>query len=86
MDNVSAHDLAGATYLLFTHTDPYSVDGTLVDYADSNVGLTIDAALGWVIVKAVDPTAGAFYYPAILLDRSVANPLDGMLASGATAT
>ena len=84
VDNVSSHDLAGATYLLFTHTDPFTTEGVLVDYADSNVGLTIDEALGWVIVKSVDPTYGAFYYPAILLDRSVSDPLNGFLGSGMT--
>lgn len=84
VDNVSSSDLAGATYLLFTHTDPFTKDGVLIDYADSNVGLTIDEALGWVIVKDVDPTDGAFYYPAILLDRSVSDPLNGFLGSGMT--
>ena len=84
VDNVSSFDLAGATYLLFTHTDPFTKDGVFIDYADSNVGLTIDEALGWVIVKSVDPTLGAFYYPAILLDRSVSNPLNGFLGSGMT--
>jgi hypothetical protein len=84
VDNVSAFDLAGATYLLFTHTDPFTKDGVLVDYADSNVGLTIDEALGWVIVKSVDPTLGAFYYPAILLDRAASDPLNGFLGSGMT--
>jgi hypothetical protein len=84
VDNVSSFDLAGATYLLFTHTDPFTKDGVLIDYADANVGLTIDEALGWVIVKTVDPTLGAFYYPAILLDRSVSDPLNGFLGSGMT--
>lgn len=84
VDNVSSYDLAGATYLLFTHTDPFTKDGVFIDYADSNVGLTIDEALGWVIVKRVDPTFGAFYYPAILLDRSVSDPLNGFLGSGMT--
>jgi hypothetical protein len=82
--NESSMDLAGATYLLFTHTDPFTKDGVLIDYADANVGLTIDQALGWAIVKSVDPTLGAFYYPAILLDRSVSDPLNGFLGSGMT--
>jgi hypothetical protein len=82
--NESGSDLVGATYLLFTHTDPFTKEGVLVDYADSNVGLTIDEALGWVIVKSVDPTLGAFYYPAILLDRSASDPLNGFLGSGMT--
>jgi len=84
VDNVSPSDLAGATYLLFTHSDPFTKDGVFIDYTDSNVGLTIDEALGWAIVKSVDPTLGAFYYPAILLDRSVSDPLNGFLGSGET--
>ena len=85
VDNVSPYDLAGATYLLFTHTDPFWKDGVFVDYADSNVGLTIDPELGWVIVKSFDSTQSKFYYyPAILLDRSAGDPLNGFLGSGMT--
>lgn len=74
-------DLVGASYLLFTHTDPYDVNGVTIDYADLNVGITIDADLGWAIVKA---SVGAvdYYYPALLLDRAASNPLDGVLADG----
>ena len=83
MDNTAGYDLVGASYLLFTHTDSYVVDGVSIDYADVNVGIAIDAALGWVIVKA---SAGVvdYYYPAILLDRVASNPLDGILADGDT--
>lgn len=83
-DNISGGDLTGATYLLFTHTDPFMKEGVLVDYADSNVGLTIDEALGWVIIKSTSLAGDDFYYPAIQLDRSVMNPLNGFLAEGAT--
>jgi hypothetical protein len=86
VSNISSFDLAGATYLLFTHTPPFTKDAVLIDYADSNVGLTIDEALGWVIVKSVDPTNAVFYSPAILLDRSVSDPLNGFLGSGMTST
>jgi len=81
VENVSGSDLFGASYLLFTHADPFEKEGVLIDYEDTNVGLTIDAALGWVIVQAM---AGGqtFYYPAVLLDRSVQNPLDGVLVNG----
>ena len=81
VENVSGSDLLGASYLVFTHTDPFEKDGVLVAYDDTNVGLTIDAVLGWVIVQAM---AGGqtFYYPAVLLDRSVQNPLDGVLVDG----
>jgi hypothetical protein len=53
----------------------------LIDYDDAHVGLTLDADLGWVIIQA-DAGSSAFYYPAILLDRSVQNPLDGVLVDG----
>jgi hypothetical protein len=82
--NVSSSDLAGASYLLFTNTPSFTKDGVFIDYVDSNVGLTIDEALGWAIVKSVDPNLGAFYYPAMLLDRSVNDPLNGFLGSGLT--
>lgn len=83
MENTAGYDLEGASYLLFTHTDPYTVGGMSIDYTDANVGITIDADLGWVIVKA---SAGGvdYYYPAILLDRTASNPLDGLIADGAT--
>lgn len=81
VENVSGADILGASYLVFTHTDPFTKDGVLIDYADTHVGLTIDADLGWVIIQA-DGGSGAFYYPAILLDRSVQNPLDGVLVDG----
>jgi len=83
VENVSGVDLLGASYLVFTHTDPFTKDGVLVDYADTDVGITIDADLGWVIVQAMSGGT-TFYYPAILLDRSVQDPLDGVLPDGAT--
>jgi hypothetical protein len=84
VSNVSPSDLAGAIYLLFTNTPAFTKDGVFIDYTDSNVGLSIDEALGWAIVKSVDPSLGAFYYPAILLDRSVSDPLNGFLGSSET--
>lgn len=80
--NSSHSVLTGASYLLFTHTDPYTVKRTLIDYADGNVGLKIDKDLGWAIVKI--RSAGVdYYYPALLLDRSAANALAGNIAAGA---
>ena len=81
VENISGADLLGASYLVFTHTDPFEKEGVLITYEDTNVGLTIDAQFGWVIVQSM---AGAqtFYYPAVLLDRSVQNPLDGVLVDG----
>ena len=78
VDNIASFDLEGELYLLFTHTDPLTVNGVDVDYADANVGLTIDEALGWVIVKSTEPGVGDFYYAGIRLDN--------LLAAGATST
>jgi hypothetical protein len=81
VNNLLDQDLQGATFLLFTHTDPYTTgDGVDVAYDDANVGLVMDADLGWFIVKTFDVTEDAyFYYPAILLDRSGPTPADGVL-------
>jgi hypothetical protein len=81
VENVSGSTILGASYLVFTHSDPFVKDGVPVDYDDTHVGLTIDADLGWAIVQA-SAAGGPFYYPAILLDRSVQNPLDGVLPDG----
>ena len=82
IENVSGAAMRGASYLLFTHTDPYAAGNNTVDYPDANVGLRIDAAQGWAIVRGrlqgVD-----YYYPALLLDRLAANPINGSIAAGA---
>ena len=82
IENVSGAAMRGASYLLFTHTDPYAAGSNTVDYPDANVGLRIDGAEGWAIIRGrlqgVD-----YYYPALLLDRAAANPLNGNLAAGA---
>lgn len=81
-ENVSGVDLFGATYLMFTSSTPFMKDGVLIDYSDENIGLTIDSDLGWVIVRATSTGGSDFYYPAIVLDRSVQNPLGGVLMNG----
>jgi len=81
VENVSGADIQGASYLVFTHTPPFTKDGVPIDYDDTHVGMTLDADLGWVIIQA-NVGSSAFYYPAILLDRSVQNPLDGVLVNG----
>jgi len=81
VENVSGSALTGATYLLFTHTDPYSVGSTTIDYPDEKVGIKIDKDLGWVIIKARAQGID-YYYPALLLDRSAANALAGNIAVG----
>jgi hypothetical protein len=86
VQNVSGAALRGASYLVFTHTDPFTLPGppvTDVIYPQENVGLTIDAADGWsIIMTSVGGTD--YYYPALLLDRTIPNPLDGNLAAGAS--
>lgn len=59
-----ASSLLAFNYLLFTHTDPFTQNGQLVDYGDENVGVRIDAELGWAIVS-VDFGGETFYYPAL---------------------
>jgi hypothetical protein len=68
--NVSRGTLEGASYLVFTHTDPYAVGRKTIEYADDNVGLRIDAAQGWVIVKGQSQGVD-YYYPALLLGNDL---------------
>lgn len=85
VENVSGASMLGASYLLFTHTDPFTANGSTIDYPDANVGLRIDAAEGWAIVRG--RAAGVdYYYPALLLDRAAANPLAGDLSAGERVT
>jgi hypothetical protein len=65
MQNVSEFDL-GTTYLLFVTSDPHDSSGTPIEYADSNVGLTIDADAGWAFIR-VEYEDSYLYYPAIQL-------------------
>lgn len=82
VQNISGSTLAGAAYMLFTHTDPFSVQGVPVDYMDENVGITLDAALGWVIIMTIGNDLNEYYYPALLLDRTAGTPIDGVIANG----
>lgn len=67
VENISGARIAGASYLLFTHTDPYEVGNTTIDYTDENVGLRIDAEDGWVIIRGRSQGID-YYYPALMLD------------------
>ena len=69
--NASGGTLEDSSYLVFTHTDPYSVGRTTIAYADENVGLRIDAADGWVIIRGQDQGVD-YYYPALLLGEDLA--------------
>ena len=85
-NNVTGADLMGATYVLFTSSTPFVAGGSLVDYTDTNIGLSIDADLGWAIVQASSTGGDTFYYPAILLDRDAQSPLAGSLLAGQSET
>lgn len=85
LQNTSGSVLAGASYLLFTHTTAYEARNTTIDYVDGNVGLRIDAQDGWAIIHGQSQGVD-YYYPALLLDRSVTNPLDGNLSAGERVT
>lgn len=73
VENTSGGSLEGSNFLIFTHTDVFTKSGVTIDYLDENVGLTIDAALDWVIVEAPSGAFGTFYYPAIELNGITAN-------------
>ncbi len=70
--NVLGSNLDGTVYLVFTTADPRTISlpggGTqLVDYDESQVGLRIDAATGWVLLQTSAAGLGPLYYPAIAL-------------------
>jgi hypothetical protein len=86
IENISGGTLAGASYLLFTNTGPQTVGSTQIDYPDANVGLRIDKDLGWAIVRSRDALNNDYYYPALLLDRTAATPIEGNLSPGERVT
>lgn len=83
VENVLGTSTPGEVFLLFAEPQNRSltIDGSLVTtgYVDSQVGLRIDAADGWVLVQAEDPLLGTFYYPGISLGDLLTNP--GALAA-----
>lgn len=83
IENKTSGAFVGASYLLFTSTGPQTVGSTNVDYPDANVGLRIDKDLGWVIIHATDQS-NDYYYPALRVDRTAANP--GNLSPGERVT
>ena len=70
IDNVSGATFEGASYVLFTHTTPYQVGSRTIEYVDENVGLRIDAADGWVIIRG-QAQGIDYYYPALRLGNDV---------------
>ena len=67
VENDSLYDLLGSTYLLFVRTVPYEIGGQEVQYAGSDVGLSIDPELGWVLIHANAGPKEDYYYPAMSL-------------------
>ncbi|MEZ4278585.1 MAG: PEP-CTERM sorting domain-containing protein [Myxococcota bacterium] len=70
IDNSSGGTFEGTSFLLFTHTTPYDVGSRTIEYVDENVGLRIDAADGWVIVRGQSQGID-YYYPALRLGENV---------------
>lgn len=58
-------------YLVFTTVDPrtLTVGSTTIDvsYDEEKVGLRLDPASGWVLLRTSAPSLGTLYYPAISL-------------------
>jgi hypothetical protein len=77
----NANDVFGEVestlYLVFTTADPRSIDlkkGTImVDHDESKVGLRIDGADGWVLLRTSAPGGGTLYYPAVALSTVPTN-------------
>jgi hypothetical protein len=76
VENVSSIDLRGETYFLFVTGMAFSIDGEIVEYGDANVGLSIDPARDWVLVRTSMEPGQGYYYPAVAL---------GSLGAGASA-
>jgi PEP-CTERM motif len=81
IENTSGSVLSGASFLLFTHTTPYGVGASTIEYDDANVGLRIDAEDGWFIMRG-QANGVDYYFPALLLDRATSNPDEGRLSVG----
>jgi len=87
VENESTYDLLGDTYLLFVTTLPYPIGGEVVEYDGSEVGLSIDPDLGWVLVHTNAGPGQDYYFPAISLGSlapgEVAAPFDVDFVVGA---
>ena len=63
VENTSPYDLLGDTFILFVRTAPYET----VTYDGSDVGLTIDPDLGWVLIHTNAGPGEDYYFPAMSL-------------------
>jgi hypothetical protein len=71
VQNVYPHDLIGDTYLLFTTTAPYPTGSGDIEYDPSDVGLSIDPDLGWVLIHTSAGPGEDYYFPAMSLGSLV---------------
>jgi hypothetical protein len=75
--NVLGSNLDGTVYLVFTTADPREVvlpgGNQIADHDESQVGLRIDAADGWVLLQTSAAGLGSLYYPAVALGSLLAN-------------
>jgi hypothetical protein len=71
VENESSYDLLGDTYILFATTVAYAIGGEVVEYDDSDVGLSIDPDLGWVLIHTNAGPGEDYYFPAMLLGSLV---------------
>jgi len=71
LENQSSTDLLGNTWLVFVTSSDFYVGSDLVAYDDAKVGVVMNSADGWVLIKAHDSDLGLdLYYPALFVDNS----------------
>jgi hypothetical protein len=71
IQNQSSIDLIGSTYLVFIANSDFSVGGEEVLYDDEKVGVVMESADGWVLIKVFDTVRDVYlYYPALFIDNS----------------
>jgi PEP-CTERM motif len=71
-------NLDGTVYIVFTTEDPRTVSlpgggSQVVDYDETQIGLRIDAATGWVLLQTSASGLGTLYYPAVALGSMAPN-------------
>ena len=67
VENESSYDLFGDTYILFATTVAYAIGKETVTYDDSDVGLSIDPDLSWVLIHTSAGPGEDYYFPAMSL-------------------
>lgn len=71
LQNQSSVDLIGGTWLVFVTSSDFRVGNKTVAYDDEKVGVVMESADGWILIKAYDSNLGLdLYYPALFVDDS----------------